>query len=212
MTDTEKLETRDKILKIASELFSKFGFNGASVREIAKASDVNIAAINYHFGSKHNLYWEIVTQSHHQAEIQIDNLAENTDNIEDLVVKVFDLLIANSDFIRTTIKIMLTDGVPEPEGELKAHVDAHKGPPGSQAFMRVMKSQFGDNLSEEALMFATKAIFGHLMHYLTFCSCPKIELLKKEDPGFTDKMIRKTLRLHAQAMCEFIQKYPDLKL
>ena len=77
--------------------------------------------------------------------------------------------------------------------------------------MEVMKNQFGKDISEEALLFATKAIFGHLMHYLIFCSCPKIEALKQEDPGLSDKMIRKTLRLHAKAICDYIQRNPQLE-
>ena len=43
-----RLNTKIKILQIAHKLFAEKGKNGVGVREIAKAADVNVAAINYH--------------------------------------------------------------------------------------------------------------------------------------------------------------------
>jgi AcrR family transcriptional regulator len=48
--------TREKIIKAASRAFARNGYDGASVRAIVAAADVNQAAINYHFGSKDGLY------------------------------------------------------------------------------------------------------------------------------------------------------------
>ena len=39
-----------------NELFGDFGFEGVSVREIVHAAGINLAAVNYHFGSKTELY------------------------------------------------------------------------------------------------------------------------------------------------------------
>ncbi|MCL1851758.1 MAG: TetR family transcriptional regulator [Peptococcaceae bacterium] len=47
--------TREKILDAAMELISKEGFDGITVRKIAAMADVNIALINYYYGSKENL-------------------------------------------------------------------------------------------------------------------------------------------------------------
>jgi TetR/AcrR family transcriptional regulator, regulator of cefoperazone and chloramphenicol sensitivity len=48
--------TREKIIKAASRAFARNGYDGASIRTIVAAADVNQAAINYHFGSKEGLY------------------------------------------------------------------------------------------------------------------------------------------------------------
>lgn len=48
--------TREKIIKAASRAFARSGYDGASIRTIVAAADVNQAAINYHFGSKDGLY------------------------------------------------------------------------------------------------------------------------------------------------------------
>jgi AcrR family transcriptional regulator len=49
-------DTRRKLLVAAGEVFAAKGFRGATVREVCARAGVNIAAVNYHFGSKEALY------------------------------------------------------------------------------------------------------------------------------------------------------------
>ncbi len=51
--------TRDRILDEAECLFARKGYHGVSVREITGAAGCNLAAVNYHFGNKQNLYLEV---------------------------------------------------------------------------------------------------------------------------------------------------------
>jgi AcrR family transcriptional regulator len=48
-------DTRSRILDVAEELFGERGIDRVSIREITKAAKANLAAINYHFGSKEDL-------------------------------------------------------------------------------------------------------------------------------------------------------------
>src|SRR5258705_8191406 len=45
-------ETRTRILDVAEELFMLHGFEGTSMRLLTSSAGVNLAAVNYHFGSK----------------------------------------------------------------------------------------------------------------------------------------------------------------
>jgi AcrR family transcriptional regulator len=45
-------ETRTRILDAAEELFMQHGFEGTSMRQLTTKAGVNLAAVNYHFGSK----------------------------------------------------------------------------------------------------------------------------------------------------------------
>jgi AcrR family transcriptional regulator len=56
---TTHFNTKDRILGAAEELFAQFGFAGTSLRQVTSRADVNIAAVNYHFGSKENLVNEV---------------------------------------------------------------------------------------------------------------------------------------------------------
>ncbi len=49
-------ETRDRVLDAAEGLFAERGFAAVGVREITRAAGANAAAVNYHFGSKLELY------------------------------------------------------------------------------------------------------------------------------------------------------------
>jgi AcrR family transcriptional regulator len=44
--------TRDRILKAADRLFAEHGFGRTSLRALTREAGVNLAAVNYHFGSK----------------------------------------------------------------------------------------------------------------------------------------------------------------
>jgi|WetSurMetagenome_2_1015567.scaffolds.fasta_scaffold332161_2 TetR/AcrR family transcriptional regulator, regulator of cefoperazone and chloramphenicol sensitivity len=51
---------KDKVISIAAEVFAEKGFEQATVREICKKAKVNIAAINYYWGSKEKLYKQVI--------------------------------------------------------------------------------------------------------------------------------------------------------
>lgn len=55
MRKREEASTRDRILAAAEKLFSHQGLERATIRGIAAEAGVNIAAVNYHFGSKEAL-------------------------------------------------------------------------------------------------------------------------------------------------------------
>jgi TetR/AcrR family transcriptional regulator, regulator of cefoperazone and chloramphenicol sensitivity len=72
------LSTRERILEAAGEIFAENGFRYATVRDICKKADVNIAAINYHFGDKEKLYnsvlkyWREVAFQKYPLNLNID--------------------------------------------------------------------------------------------------------------------------------------------
>lgn len=51
-------QTRARLLDAAREVFSQHGFQGATVREICRRAEANVAAVSYHFGSKDSLLAE----------------------------------------------------------------------------------------------------------------------------------------------------------
>jgi AcrR family transcriptional regulator len=59
LSQDSHLATRVALLDAAERLFSQNGIEGTSVREIIKAADVNLGAINYHFGTKDRLALEV---------------------------------------------------------------------------------------------------------------------------------------------------------
>lgn len=58
----EARSTKERLLDSAEELFAARGRDGVSVRDLATAAAVNVAAVNYHFQSKENLYREVLVR------------------------------------------------------------------------------------------------------------------------------------------------------
>jgi AcrR family transcriptional regulator len=54
--------TKEKILDAAEALFMEHGFEATSLRAITAAASVNLAAVNYHFGSKEELFQAVLTR------------------------------------------------------------------------------------------------------------------------------------------------------
>jgi AcrR family transcriptional regulator len=54
--------TKERILDAAERLFMEHGFEATSLRTITTAADANLAAVNYHFGSKEELFQTVLTR------------------------------------------------------------------------------------------------------------------------------------------------------
>ena len=55
-----QIDTKEKILDVAEELFAKTGYKGTSMRAITSQAGVNLAAVNYHFGAKQGLITAVI--------------------------------------------------------------------------------------------------------------------------------------------------------
>ena len=60
MAKTTDKRTKQRLIAAASTLFAERGFHGTKARDIAGRAAVNLAASNYHYGSKKDLYVEVL--------------------------------------------------------------------------------------------------------------------------------------------------------
>jgi AcrR family transcriptional regulator len=57
-----RADTKGRILDAAEELFMELGYEATSLRQLTSAAEVNLAAVNYHFGSKEELFQAVLTR------------------------------------------------------------------------------------------------------------------------------------------------------
>lgn len=82
-SDNTAADTRERILDAAESLFIEHGFAATSLRAIATLAEVNLAATNYHFGSKMGLLAAVVHRNVQPINaMRLDNLdrLENGDS------------------------------------------------------------------------------------------------------------------------------------
>lgn len=85
------MSTKTKILDTADVLFANKGFNGTSLREITSLAEVNLAAVNYHFGSKKELIKAVMSRYMNELSPRLES-SLNTLCLEDAkptLVEVF---------------------------------------------------------------------------------------------------------------------------
>lgn len=210
MDRRESGETKDKILDSARLLFSKYGFEGTSIRDIARESKVNLAAINYHFKSKENLYWEIYWEAYHWLEQGIQNLAKESWQLEDLAEKVFNYLLEGQTQVRNTFKFMMSESVLAKDDRLASQTPQKGfGLPGEEVFGRLIEEEVGGPLPVSALQWGVKSVFGLIFHFAVLCSSSKLRSLYERDPLYSLETLRKDVRRQARSAIEYIKAHKD---
>ncbi|MDQ7832483.1 MAG: CerR family C-terminal domain-containing protein [Desulfovibrionaceae bacterium] len=60
-------DTRVRLLHAAGDIFSRKGYQGATIRDICRKAKANVAAVHYHFGNKERLYEAVLRHAHEDA-------------------------------------------------------------------------------------------------------------------------------------------------
>lgn len=69
-----KTPTSEKILKVAEECFSRYGFDATSTRQIARESGVNMSMLQYYFGCKEKLLETLLDSQSQLIRSQLEPL------------------------------------------------------------------------------------------------------------------------------------------
>jgi AcrR family transcriptional regulator len=99
--DESSGDSLERILREATRLFAEHGYHGVSTRALAKAVGLNISTINYHAGSKEELYRKVFQRLFHREFEAVSSLAGYVDEsvvddpiaLRDLLQRLIDALI-----------------------------------------------------------------------------------------------------------------------
>lgn len=195
-------DTKYRIVDSATKLFAKNGFDGTSVRNIASHAKVNLAAINYHFSNKENLYKEVLRDGFIRFNEHIETLGnEKQRSTVEFSIALFDMLIKNGPSLLNNFKVML-DNFDFPEDII--HNSEHAGPPGGHVILAALEREVKKTVTIEEKLWAVRVIFTYVVHTALISSTnyAKKEICKK----MFDK---KTVHQAIKKLVEMILK--DLK-
>jgi AcrR family transcriptional regulator len=101
--EKEKVDKKDHILDVAERIFSDMGFDGASTRMISGEAGVNMAMLNYYFGSKEGLFLAVFERKISSFQTLLQNIGNDDsisswDKLSLCVDKYVDRIIVNNCF------------------------------------------------------------------------------------------------------------------
>lgn len=102
--ESDKKDKKAVILGIAEKLFAELGFDGASTRHIAQEAGVNMAMLNYYFGSKDGLYKAVLQKRITEFRQTLSSINEQKISswlkLEQTVEAYVDRVMSNNGFHR----------------------------------------------------------------------------------------------------------------
>ncbi|WP_298150545.1 TetR family transcriptional regulator [Flavobacterium sp.] len=103
---TDFNEKQIRILHVAEQLFAEKGFDGTSIRNIAKEAKINIAMVSYYFGSKERMLEALIISRTADLKIQLENLLREDLAPMDKLEKLIDLYLTRIQKNRCIYQIM----------------------------------------------------------------------------------------------------------
>lgn len=94
------------ILQVAEKLFAEKGFDGTSIRDIAKAAKINIAMVSYYFGSKDKMLEALVLFRTDDLSLQIENLIKESLSPLDKITRLVDIYLTRINQNKDIYKII----------------------------------------------------------------------------------------------------------
>ena len=179
----ERVSTRHRIVAAAGEVFAEQGFRAATVRQITERAGVNIAAVNYHFRDKAELYAQVLQQAH-GATVQVGRLTwaagqEGIDPAERLRTFVGTFLHYLLDPARPGWHLRVrARELAEPTPALDRLVDETVRPM-SAALCDIVRALTGPELPRAELLMLAQSVLGQCLFY---SQCGAV--IQRVQPGF----------------------------
>lgn len=167
----EITDTRSRIIDVARVLFADHGYEGASIRDIAKAAEVNVASVNYHFTNKENLIKEILRSGYRQCSEEMRAFYEQKHpNLEETLLHLFRHFLSKSHDLISSFKMVMSahhTHLLMAEGT----EDVQVGPPGGRVVMEALAKEVAGEVSEADLVWAMRCLYDHITHTVIIQSC-----------------------------------------
>jgi AcrR family transcriptional regulator len=184
-----RLSTKDRIFVTAERLFAEKGLDGTSTRDITEAAGVNIAAVNYHFGSKEGLiaamFYRYLTPINHARLAMLDDAEVSAGNRAPSLETVLEA------FIRPVV-IQATDSFMRLMGRCLSEPPAYSEKYIYPLFEEIIErfnaavARALPDLSHEEIFMRVAFVAGTLHYALHMWSrpdCKPFDRLKRLEPG-----------------------------
>lgn len=158
-------EIRQRLLEAAGEVFAERGFHEATVRSICQRAQANVAAVNYHFGEKEELYKAVFDYARGYAP-----------RFNESVIFAGQVEQQLYTFVHTTLTRFFNAGRPAWLGKLIAQeminptkmldlLVTHQIRPNSERLKSIVRELIGRKVDEETLWLCVFSIVAQWLYY-----------------------------------------------
>jgi AcrR family transcriptional regulator len=161
-------KTRDKILSAAGEVFAEQGFEGATVRAITERAGVNVAAVNYHFRDKAELYTRVVLDACSARAAWRDVIAEAPDSPEERLrslIRHFLEYLLDPERAAWKRRLMARE-MANPTGALDELVEKNIRPLRDEFLLPTLRELAGNKLTRRQLSLISISVMGQCHYFL----------------------------------------------
>jgi TetR/AcrR family transcriptional regulator, regulator of cefoperazone and chloramphenicol sensitivity len=161
-------KTRDRILGAAGDEFAEHGFEGATIRAITERAGVNLAAVNYHFRDKSELYTRVVLDACSLPTAWRSATADASDAPDErLRSLIYHFLRALLDPERPAWKRrLMAREMSEPTEALDVLVEENIRPFRNEFLVPVLNELTGGRCTQRQVSLLSASIMGQCMYYV----------------------------------------------
>ena len=165
-----KEDSRSRLLRAGIAVFTEHGYEDASVREICRRANINIAMVRYHFGGKRGLYDEVirhVADADARKELLRQAVAVSATPEEALrlaIHTVFRRLIAQTGQSHVHLRLMLNELI-NPSSVLTKDVEATMRPLYDQ-FRTLVGDVLKLPIDDPRTRLSAHSVLGQMVHYV----------------------------------------------
>jgi AcrR family transcriptional regulator len=94
MTEKEKIDKKEHLLNVAERVFGELGYDGASTRLLAQEAGVNMAMLNYYFGSKDGLLKAVVDRRMTLTRKSFEEISQQETSSWEKILQVVQLYVS----------------------------------------------------------------------------------------------------------------------
>ena len=195
-------DKRTHIIETAMDLFARKGYEGTSIREIAERASVNLAMVNYYFGSKEKLFENIVEYKSAVTRGLLDEILNNDklssiEKIYSIIDSYVEKLFTHRSFHRLIYQELILNQREELQNSIVNHLA-----PNSVIIKRIIETGIKNGefkkVDAELTLASLVGTINQVLLSKKFCN----KLMNKEDDyvPYDDIKFRKRVRNHLKQL------------
>lgn len=204
--------TADRILEVATTFFARKGYNGTSIRDIAREADISISTLYYYAKNKNDLYRQVFKEVYNQEVETIDKVLSKVDHdttlnpkaLRSLLFELMDALIDRSSSDPDLIRLWAQRWIDKPEES--NYIDAEYSVPLYQKVEKILKEAESNGIIKPELKNLSLILHSFTWLHYSFFSHGRLTYgLQVEDPLDSGQVeeFREYIRLFVSRMLRF---------